>query len=336
MTNESEIAWRLLEAGPKQDLNVRKSGVKVAAGEVLHALDASGARHLLLPVMEDDPGLDDTRSRGVTVSTRALTAEGDASERRFVDIKCEDPRLRDLFSKVCDEILQHCRTKPDAPASVTETVLERWRALLGPASRRLLSEQQVRGLLAELHMLEQVATVSSGKAMTVWTGADRARHDFTGQVAACEVKASTIVDEVKIHVNGLRQLEPPPGSTLYLYIERMESVPVGGDCIPAAIDRLESLGIDRVAMLTALAKAGVAAADLVAYEAVKFRLLEKRAYRVNDAFPRLIPSLLAGAAAQDRISNVEYVLSLGAQPPVPLDDGQRDQIPVLLVAEADD
>lgn len=332
MNTASETAWRLLEVAAQKDFTVRESDVSVAAGPALHALDPQGLRHLMLPLAPDAPGLADDRSRGVTVATRTLLRPEGGAEDRYIDIKCEDSRLKDLFSIVCDEVLHHCVMNPDAPNQVTSTVLERWRDLLGPASRRLLSDSQVRGLLAELHMLESIAAISPTQAVGLWTGPDGTRHDFTGIHASCEVKASVVLDEVRVHINGLRQLEPPPTGLLYLVVERMEQVPADGDSIPFAVERLVGMGVDRVALMEALLKSGVAAADMTVYASMSYRVLECRAYCIDQDFPRLVPLVLEGGPAEDRISSVEYVLNLGSQPPTPLGDVQCDAIPQVLTA----
>ncbi|WP_156296457.1 PD-(D/E)XK motif protein [Mycobacterium paragordonae] len=314
----SEEAWSILERTPPQDLTTRVSGVSVDAGTVVHALDAQRHRHLLLPVLETDSEVEDTKSRGVSVQTRLLIGAPDSVERRFIDVRCEEMALNDLFSTVCDEMLEQCERIPENPGLAVTTVLERWRDLLGPASRRLLGEQELKGLLAELHVLEDLAAVAPDRALLLWTGPNRARHDFTGLLAACEVKASSLADEVKIHVNGLNQLAAPPSSRLYLSVERFERVPMGGDSVPDVIDRLVENGIARHSILQGISKIGVQPADLSAYAQVRFKSQERRIYLVNQHFPRLTPDLLVGTTAADRVSNVEYVLNLSAQPPVPL------------------
>src|SRR5947209_84642 len=97
----SEAAWQLLEAAPHHEMATRQSAVRVQAGIILHAIDSSGHRHLLLPVEQGASELVDNKSRGVTIETRTLL-EGEAEyERRFIDVRCEDVALNDLFSKVC-------------------------------------------------------------------------------------------------------------------------------------------------------------------------------------------------------------------------------------------
>jgi hypothetical protein len=308
-------------------MTTRESQVRVDAGLILHSLDAAGHRHLLIPVDAGGSYYADAKSRGVTAETRILLEGHDEQERNFIDVKCEEVSLNDLFSKVCDEILALCEETPSAGGTAVTVVLERWRELLGPAGKSLLGEQQLKGLLAELHVLESLAQVSPNHAFKVWTGVDRARHDFTGLRAACEVKASSLVDEIKVHINGLTQLEPPKGSRLLLVVERFERVPFAGDSVPDAIDRLDAFGLDRYGLLKALAKVGVRPADLKAYNSVRFTLLERRVYDVTHDFPRLSPEALNNSAAADRISSVEYVLDLGAQPPFPMDANAFDDLP---------
>lgn len=324
--SSSEEAWRLLERANNRDMTTRESGVNTDVGVVLHGLDPARQRHLLLPVATTHPDIEDNRSRGVSVVTRILqTAEQE--ERRYIDVECREVPLNDLFSTVCDEILLSVAKTPDAAGLCVTAVLERWRELLGPASQRLLSDLALKGLLAEMHVLESLASVSPDLAMKIWTGVDNQRHDFTGRVASCEVKASSLIDEVKIHINGLRQLSPPPSSRLYLAVERFERVPAGGDSLNEAVERIETVGVMRHTILSALAKVGVQPADLSAYGQVRFKSLERRLYLVDENFPRLSPELLEGTPGADRISNVEYVLNLGAQPPTPLNVTAVDELP---------
>lgn len=328
MTPQSEQAWRLLENAPLHDLTTRDSGIEVVAGTVLHALDQHGSRHLLIPVGEEAPRFEDTRSKGVTVTTRTLLAGADDVERRFIDVKCEERSLRDLFSTLSDEMLNRLEASGDAPGLVVNVVLDRWRDLLGPSASSLISEQTIKGLLAELHLLEEIARRSPDEALLLWTGVDKSRHDFSGAGLSVEVKASTAAEVVRVHINGFRQLEPPAeGGALYLLVERFERVPTGGDSLSDALDRLVEAGIPKLAILHAVRKIGVIPADLDAYRVLRFARLERRLYVVDDQFPRLVPGALHGTPAADRISGVEYWLDLGAQPPVPLSQSDLDALP---------
>ena len=332
----SEGAFRLLETAPVRDLSTRLCGVSVAAGDVRHALDTDGVRHLLIPV-ETDVDVEDRQSRGVTVCTRTLIEPDGDEERRFIDVRCEERTLKDLFSVVCDEVLVHLVDTPDAARTAVITVMNRWRELLGPARSTLLGEEKIKGLLGELHFVEEIAHNDPRSALTPWTGPDLARHDFTGYRLDVEVKASSVADGMTVHINGLRQLEgPAEGGDLYLLVERMEAVTVGGDSIPSMVTRLVDLGVDRHALLQELSSMGVNPADFPAYERIRYATLESRAYLVDDAFPRLVRSSVASPEHLDRYSRVEYWLDLAGQPPVPLPEAQRSGLAADLLASLKD
>lgn len=319
----SEEAFRLLETAPVSDLTTRLCGVSVSSGDVRHALDTERVRHLLIPV-DAGVAVEDRQSRGVTVCTRTLIEPDGDEERRFIDVLCEEKSLKDLFSVVCDEILVHLTAMPDAASSAVITVMNRWRELLGPARSTILGEGKIKGLLGELHFLEEIARIDPIGALTLWTGTDRARHDFIGNRFDVEVKASSIADGLTVHIHGLRQLEGPvEGGDLYLLVERMERTTVGGDSIPSMLARLVDLGVDRHSLLQALASIGVNPADFPAYDQIRFAGLESRAYLIDDTFPRLVRSSVSSPEHLDRYSRVEYWLDLAGPPPVPLPEEER-------------
>lgn len=322
----SEEAWKLLEASPSRDLSTRLSGVEVISGAVLHCIDSSGARHLIVPVGEE-VDMEDRQSRGVSVVTRQLIDPQAEVERRFIDVRCEDASLKDLFSVFCDELLVKLESAPTTPSTVVKAIMIRWRDLLGPSRSTLLSEGAIKGLLGELHFLEEIASISPVDALLLWTGADRSRHDFIGGRVDVEVKASSLADGLTVHISGLRQLEgPASGGELFLLVEQMEKVPVGGDAIPDAVERLVRRGVDRFDLLRKLSDVGAHAADFTAYRRIRYASRESRAYLVDEAFPRITPSSVTALDHLDRFSRVEYWLDLAGEPPSPIPRAERDQL----------
>ena len=53
-----------------------------------------------------------------------------------------------------------------------------------------LTESQLIGLLAELHLLEEILKEDPVLSLAVWTGPDNSQHDFRSGLAAAEVKAT--------------------------------------------------------------------------------------------------------------------------------------------------
>ena len=298
----------LAEAQAADRMQIRETEVAVAAGLVLHAMDG-GTRVLLIPLKTEEATQLDEESRGVVLRPRDWLDEG--VRRRFQTVVCEMPALNVPFESLCDEILQALDEAPTNPARRCLEVLERWRDLLGPRASRLLGENALIGLLAELHLLEALVQVAPpADALGRWMGPTGSRFDFVGGSAVVEVKATTSRDQFSVTIHGLLQLDPPDGSALLLYAEQMERVPVGGDSVPDAVERLVASGVSRRDLLGLLAALGYLAADMDDYRTVRFRELDVRAFEIVVGFPRLVRSGLVDPGMADRVNNVSYSVDL--------------------------
>jgi hypothetical protein len=294
-------------------LHARDTEVVVSAGAIAHAIDSSERRHLLIPLDEAQSPMDDTSRRGVSVRTHSLIDKN--VERRYLDVACLLPQLNDIFALLCDEIIERLRETPDGPSTVCQTVLARWRELLAPAEGPLLGQNTLAGLLAELHLVEQLAVSGPSHAVALWTGPNRSRFDFTGRVAAAEVKATILRERVEVEIHGLTQLDPPAGIELGLYVERLELVPEGGDSVPDVIERLYGAGCDPVELSRKLQECGYSTLDSDLYRNMRFRVLESRWYLVDDSLPRITTSSFVMPEVLNRISKIRYSINLTASPP---------------------
>jgi Putative PD-(D/E)XK family member, (DUF4420) len=315
----SEGVFALLERDVSTGLRVlaRDTDVTLAGGVVAHALDASGRRHLLIPLAEGQPSAEDTTSRGVTIRPRSLLDAGE--EHRYLDVSCELSELRDLFAIVCDEMLARLRQTPHTPGAACKSVLDRWRNLLIQGSTPLLGRAVLAGLLAELHFLERLAALTPSHAVEFWTGPGRSRFDFSGEDISVEVKATTLRERLEAEIHGVTQLDPPSGVTLFLRLERMELVSRGGDSVPGAVGRLRDAGVDTAALTRGLSEYGYSMADSEAYDKIRFRTLEERYYRVDDQFPHIKPSSFVDPLVLERVTKLRYTVDLTNQPPVALE-----------------
>lgn len=314
----SEESFLLLELDRTRGraMSARDSDVVVAAGPVTHAIDPAGRRHLLVPLNQDQPALNDTSSRGVSIRTHPLIDK--QREQRYLDTTCVLPELKDLFALLCDEMLARLRENPENPAGVSRTVLNRWRELLEPLGGSLLGKHALAGLVAELHFLEHLAAKEPAHALALWTGPYQSRFDFTAESAAAEVKATTLRERLEVEIHGIAQLDPPPEIELCLYVERLELVPEGGDSVPDVIERLRQIGFDIVILSRGLHECGYSISDSGVYENVRFRLLDSRWYLVNGSLPRMIRSSFAVPEILDRITKVRYSIDLTSLPPDPM------------------
>jgi hypothetical protein len=253
----------------------------------------------------------------VSIRTHPLVDEG--RELLYVDVTCELPELRDLFAVVCDEMLNRLMEDATTPGPTCRTVVDRWQDLLAPVNARVLSREMQAGLLAELHVLEELAKLHPD-AVTFWTGPDHARFDFTGRTSLLEVKATLRREKLDVEIHGIHQLDAPAEKTLVLVTERFEPVPTGGEAIPDVVDRLLALHVDGRRLMGGLKEWGYSPGDAEAYTKVRFESLEKRAYLVDGDFPRLVPASLTRPDQLGRISRIRYHIDLSSPPPDPLSD----------------
>lgn len=311
MVERSEDSFRLLErATDDSAIRVRYTDIRLGTRRVAHGLHPrDGSRHLYIPLDDGQPGVEDRRSRGVSLTVRTLEDQGRPG--RFLDVACEAPDLSDLFAVLCDEMLAGLSERPDEPAAVCLSVLERWRELLAPAASSLLSREALAGLLAELHFLELVAERDPSQACAFWTGPSRARFDFMGPGAAVEVKATTARERITAQIHGISQLEPLDSRPVYLYVEQLEPVTSGGDSVPDAVVRLHSAGVDITALAAGLSVIGYSSGDAAAYRRIRFLRRSVRAFRTDDnLFPKLVPSNLTDTTILGRITLVRYTIDV--------------------------
>src|SRR5207248_2202278 len=100
------------------------------------------------------------------------------------------------------------------------------------------------------------------------------------------------------------------GADLFLYAEQVERVPIDGDSVPEAVERLVGAGVSRHSLLGLLAGIGCVAEDMDTYRTIRFALLDFRAHEIVDGFPRLVRSELVRPDMADRITNVQYAIDL--------------------------
>ncbi|WP_084614231.1 PD-(D/E)XK motif protein [Nakamurella lactea] len=311
MTSDSAGAFVLLggSTARRDNLRIRDSGLVLAGGPVAHAIDFDGRQLLLIPLTDEQPGVDDELSRGVSLHTRQLIDAG--QRRRYLSVRCEIPALAGTFASLCDDLLAALATDSDDPAGASLGIIGKWRDLLGQSRTQLLSEGQLLGILCELQFLEQLVQLAAPEAaLAVWTGPGSERQDFMSSSVSVEIKGCGLRDRIAVEIHGLRQLEEPTDGRLFLWVQHVERVNDDGDSVPDVIGRLDSAGVSRHAVLSLLAGVGYESADEDAYRSVRFELLDRRAYEITPSFPRLVPANLTNPGNADRLLSVRYTLDL--------------------------
>lgn len=275
-------------------------------GAILQAVDSAGGRHILFPLQER-PTLEDRSSAGVKILPLELAAG--AAVGHYLDLRCDLPRLAELFDDVACDLIASALERPNQPAEACVAALDRWRALLRTVKPDAPSKSHIVGVLAELVFVIEVVRLDPQRRTDFWVGQEHQRHDLRRGSVALEVKGTSAAMGRVVSIHGLRQLEPPEDGKLYLGFVRLEQVPGGPVTIATLIDTLRELGVPAHQIHAGLDERGLPPG--VPMDA-SFELSDRAVYAVGSEFPALTPALFPGAAVPPGLGDVRYSLDLDA------------------------
>lgn len=307
LVDRIRLGWVVLaEAGDPSGDGLRTQPLeRIGAHEVLLGRDGGGVPCLLIAV--DRPGPEEDVGV-VTVRNREL--ETSAGVGDFVVVACGDPSLRDVFDHFLVGLLAALEDNQALnPGAAAIEVLAHWQALFRSGSGQM-SRSDLAALLAELLVLEEVVKHDPQCSLDVWVGPFQARHDLRRGDHAIEVKSTLSHTRRRIRVNGVDQLEAPPGGSLTLAWYRFESVPAGSLSVFAVVDRLIGTGVSAVDLFRLLEAAGCPPSKRDAYDPIRFELREHRFFAVDDTFPRIVAASFTGGAAPVGVDELTYEATL--------------------------
>lgn len=335
-TRATDEGWRQLELSTgnptRGEFRVFDTAINTSDGAVLLALDALGLRHVLVPVAADFPAAHDRRSGGVHLITRPLI--DDSGQRQYLDLACQKVHLNSVFAHLAEEVLGLLRNRATQPLQACHQTLQRWRELLDREASNVLSMEALCGLFGELWHLVRIAAKSTQR-ISAWQGPYGARHDFTIEGCALEVKTTTRRDEWKFRVHGLTQLEPPREARLYLCAMRLELNGAFGATVPDLIQSVLDTGVDRHELLSRLSQIGYDLRDDSHYRQIRIDVVDSRVYEVAAAFPRLTKASFSPTELAAGVSDIHYTIDLAAPFAAPLHEEILDDIHAALAGVRD-
>jgi hypothetical protein len=268
-------------------------------------LDDDGRHHLLV----ESPDAPKTGSGVAAITTlhRDLRIGSDA--RRYLDVTCHQRDLAEVFDHFVAGVIERTRDDDADLGLVVTEVLDRWRSFF-TATGAPPSRETVTGVIGELLVLRDVATVDPGAVIATWVGPRGGRHDFRRGNTAVEVKTTRSHTSRTISIHGEDQLLEPEGATLHLHFVRLEEVAGLGVSILELVDELTSAGVPRLELLEVLADAGIPPAALAAVGEVRFDVRERLTFLVDDGMPRIIPATFAAGARPPGVLDIVYRVDL--------------------------
>ncbi len=323
----TDEGWRQLELSTgsptRGEFRVFDTALNTSDGAVLLALDASGLRHVLVPVAADFPAAHDRRSGGVHLTTRPLV--DDSGQRQYLDLACQKTHLNSVFAHLAEEVLGLLRSRAIPPLQACHQTLQRWRELLDREVSNVLPMEALCGLFGELWHLARIAA-KSPQGLSAWQGPHGARHDFTTEGRALEVKTTARRDEWKFRVHGLTQLEQPRDARLYLCAMRLELNGASGATVPELIQSVLDTGVDRREFLGRLSQVGYDLRDEAHYQQIRIDVVDSRIYEVAASFPRLTGASFSPLGLAVGVSDIHYTIDLSASRSTPLRPEMLDSL----------
>lgn len=311
---------------PAHMQEVADLGIETGFGTARLGIDDAGLPRLLLPV-----GLGGrlTREDGPPLLRALITRLADSDgARSYLVVTCLDRGLERGFADLVESVLGRIEAGDGSLAAYASAV-DDFRALFSQGSRGKVDEPRIRGLVAELLELERLVSLDA-RAVRLWFGPEKDRHDFRGGVHAIEVK-STRRQSGKVTISGLEQLAAPRGGALLLRRYVLEPSEGGGFSVAGLFRRLLTADVSSRDLLTRLVGMGCPDPEAAGWNHVVFNLEGCDTFRVAENFPRLTPAAFEGGIPAG-VSSVTYEIDLGQTAHLRIDEEELHAFEVSMIA----
>ena len=308
-----EAAWLALGADKADAGEIRLAALDAAndAGPLYLARDSQGRLHLLAPLPSGRPVQPDRRSKGVGIERNEYVIG--ATRTPCLDVICFEPGLDDVFRRLTVEMVSAIVDDPTNSISVCQKVLSRWRQML-ERRRAPLNYGDLVGLFGELHVLRRYIGRDPAHRLSAWVGPTGAVHDFQVHDLAVEVKSTTTREGRFAEIHGVEQLEPPPGRELALVFLRLRADD-SGTSVAEIVDSIKGTGADAIQLDEIVAATGWEPSP----DEPRFVVTEELFYRVDAAFPRIVPGSFVSGALPAGLLRLRYDVDLTGAHPAPFD-----------------
>ena len=225
--------------------------------------------------------------------------------------------LRRYFYDFSVEVLELTQMQGFSPHSAVDEAWKRWGELIEQQS--VLSRERQVGLLAELHLLNRLASSRGWQyAVDAWHRTARAEHDFCIEHCDIEVKATT--SDRRVHTIGsVDQLQPSPKRPLYLLSNQFAVAPRLAEesfslasLVESTLEQLDTNPSLQLVLKERLAQAGWREHHMPYYQTTFVVRSAAQLIHIDDRFPRIVPEMLTAAhgSAASRIESVMYTIDV--------------------------
>lgn len=200
---------------------------------------------------------------------------------------------RDMFAVLCRDLLAWTSAARSDEECMERTLarLARWQRLLSRGRTKLLTEEQIRGLFAELLFLRDELLPRFGAlAVLAWKGPQGYPQDFALDGFAVEVKSHLVGAAAEVRISSPEQLHAP-GAELILRVQRLAVSSEDGANLVALVREITAMLQDHPEELASfeLSLSEVGYHDAPDYESYRLSSEGVDTYLVEGGFPRITP-----------------------------------------------
>jgi len=304
---------------PWKDIKPPERTARISARRVAHLTPwnlywAVDADHNILLILQHGRGIRQSsrlpKLRGLRVETHPANG---GSEERIV-IRLTDREQREIFLRFCHDIIE-----ATALARTEEQAVERflartwrWHRLLRSGRDNRLTDEEQKGLIGELVVLERhmLPVLGALNAVRCWTGPLDESRDFSVSRIHVEAKARS-ASLPRVTISSEHQLESGDCDTLFLHVTEVTSAAEITEEAFTVTDfsgSIRSVMIERDMVAVDLFEERLNAAgfDWTDDYSDKLWLLGRESlYEVREGFPRITSAMCPGG-----VGNLRYTVSL--------------------------
>lgn len=232
------------------------------------------------------------------------------NETWILEFQLVHSSFEEEFLRLCWDMIEYSSKEENALDALIYRYMT-WQKLLQYENKNVMSFKRQKGLLGELIYLSKMIDEKGIEvAIDSWAGPDGRDQDFLFPTNWVEIKSVALATET-VHISSLQQLQQEKEGRLIIYF--LENTTVGEDrvCLVDVVNTIKTKLMVNARYLdrfdVKLYKYGYRKKHENEYSNNQFRLIERREYLVNDAFPKLVRGNVC-----PEIVACKYELSLAA------------------------
>lgn len=235
---------------------------------------------------------------------------------RALVILLREPEQQELFATLCRDVVNAGEAAQSADDALARSIRRtlRWHHLLRGGRSEMLSVEEQRGLVGELHFLLHLCDLAGPRAaIEAWKGPQGSAKDFEIDHCHVEIKARRGASRPHVQISSEDQLADVPGASLFLNVYNVDSAikPAGmtlTDHVRAAEERFRNADMTAYGLWEAAIEAIGFDFDHD-YSERRWTIGRVQHFEVTGNFPRMPLPLPTG------IGSVRYSIALDACQP---------------------